>query len=54
MDDWLEMTSISLGLRVWEVVISLFVMWFMGKYAFKRLILNPTPPEAKKEAKRTL
>jgi len=54
MDKFFEFSSISTGIKTWEVVISLFVMWFMGKYAFKRLILNPTPPEAKKEAKRTL
>jgi len=54
MDDFFGFSSISNGLKVWEVVISLFVMWFMGKYAFKRLILNPTPPEVKKEPKRNL
>jgi hypothetical protein len=49
MDDFLGLTSISLGIRVWEVVISLFVIWFLAKFAFKRLILNPTPPEVQKE-----
>jgi hypothetical protein len=52
MDDFLGLTSISLGFRVWEVVISLFVIWFLGKFAFKRLILHPTPPEEKKESAR--
>jgi len=50
MDEWIGMKSISLGLRVWEVVISLFVIWVLGKYAFKRLILHPTPPEVQKPA----
>jgi hypothetical protein len=49
MDKFLEMTSISLGIRVWEVVISCFVIWALGKFAFKRLILHPTPPEVQKE-----
>jgi hypothetical protein len=49
MDDWIGTPSISLGIRVWEVVISLFVIWFLGKFAFKRLILNPTPAEVQKE-----
>ena len=51
MDDWTGVASFSLGIRVWEVVFSLFVIWFLGKFAFKRLILHPTPPEAKKEHK---
>lgn len=49
MDDFLGVTSISLGIKVWEVVISLFVIWSLGKFAFKRLILHPTPVEVKKE-----
>ncbi len=52
MDDWLDLTSISLGIRVWEVVISLWVIWALGKFAFKRLILHPTPPEVEKEKMR--
>jgi hypothetical protein len=52
MDDFIGLTSISLGIRVWEVVISMFVMWFLAKFAFKRLILHPTPPEMKKDPKK--
>jgi hypothetical protein len=54
MDDFFGFKSISRGLKVWEVVCSLFVIWFLGKFAFRRLILHPTPPEAKKEHKRDL
>jgi hypothetical protein len=50
MDDFLSLTSISLGIRVWEVVISLWIIWMLGKFAFKRLILHPKPEEVKKQA----
>jgi predicted Zn finger-like uncharacterized protein len=33
------------GFRVWVVVFSLFLMAFAGRFAFHRLVLNPTPPE---------
>ena len=33
------------GIEVWLAVAGLILMWKSGKYAFKRLILNYTPPE---------
>jgi hypothetical protein len=33
------------SLRLWTVIFSLFGMWFAGKFAFFRLILQPHPPE---------
>jgi DNA-directed RNA polymerase subunit RPC12/RpoP len=39
--------------RIWNTVIALFIGFFTGKFAIKRLILHPTPPErtAKLKAK---
>jgi predicted Zn finger-like uncharacterized protein len=51
-DTWKDMDGeehkYSLGIRVWEVIVSAVVMFFLGKFAFKRLILHPLPPEAEK------
>jgi hypothetical protein len=47
MDDFFEFSSISTGIKVWEVVISLFVILPLGVFGFILLILNPTPPKAK-------
>ncbi len=38
------------GIRLWVVVITLFLMFFAGKYAIKRLILHPKPPEIELKA----
>jgi hypothetical protein len=35
-------------IKLWVVIISLFIMWHTGKFAVKRLILNPRPPEIEK------
>jgi DNA-directed RNA polymerase subunit RPC12/RpoP len=37
------------SMRLWTVVISLFAIWTMGYYAYKRLILEPIPPEREKD-----
>jgi hypothetical protein len=37
------------GIEVWFAVAGLVLMWKSGKFAFKRLILNFTPPEKIKE-----
>jgi hypothetical protein len=52
MDDFLEHPSISIGIRVWGVIFSMFAMYFLGRFAFRRLILHPTPPEMKKDPKK--
>ncbi|HTU16512.1 MAG TPA: hypothetical protein VMG10_00490 [Gemmataceae bacterium] len=36
------------GIKLWVVIMSLFGLWFAGKFAFKRLILHPKPPEVEK------
>jgi hypothetical protein len=36
-------------LRIWGVIASLFVMFFFGQFAFRRLILHPHPPEREKD-----
>lgn len=51
-DGWdksLEHTSFSQGVRLWVVVMTVWVMWKSGKFAFNRLILNPRPPEIEKK-----
>jgi hypothetical protein len=48
MDDFLEVPSVSLGLRLWEVVISLFVILPLAIIGFILLILNPRSPKVKK------
>lgn len=35
----------GLGLSIWRTVIGLFIAFFLGRYAVKRLILNPKPRE---------
>jgi hypothetical protein len=37
------------GIEVWFAVMAIWLIWKCGKYAFKRLILNYTPPEKVKE-----
>lgn len=36
------------GFKVWVVIFSLFFIFFAGKFAFRRLILNPRPEERQK------
>lgn len=36
------------GIKLWVVIMSLGIMWVAGKFAFKRLILHPKPPEVEK------
>ena len=44
---YLGMWTIS-GIKLWIVLISLFFIWLAGKFAVKRLILHPKPPEIEK------
>ncbi len=37
------------GIKLWVVIMSLFVTYFAGKFAIKRLILHPKPPEVEKK-----
>jgi len=36
------------AMQVWGTVISLFIMFFSGRFAIKRLIFHPVPPEKEK------
>lgn len=37
--------SLSRGLRTWFSAFSAWIGWIAGKFAFSRLVLQPTPPE---------
>jgi hypothetical protein len=45
IDKWYWNLLNSESLRLWMTIISLGVMWALGQFAFKRLLLEPTPPE---------
>jgi hypothetical protein len=49
-DDWDSgmSKSFSMGVRVWVLVMTLFACWLLGKFAFKRLVLNAIRPEQEK------
>jgi hypothetical protein len=49
MDEWAETKSFSNGIRVWVTVMALGLMWVSAKFAFRRLVLNPRPPEIEKK-----
>lgn len=47
-DPWyLGMWTIR-GIMLWVVIVSLGCIWYAGKFAVKRLILHPKPPEVEK------
>jgi DNA-directed RNA polymerase subunit RPC12/RpoP len=54
LPDWVEDTGFPfeyLGYApvvLWAVIASLFLMFFAGRFAVKRLIINPTAPEVEK------
>ncbi len=43
-DRWYEFIGWA-GIKMWLVIGSLFVIYAAGKFAVRRLIFNPTPPE---------
>lgn len=47
-DSWMEFVDHE-SMRLWMVVLSLFITWGLGMFAFKRLILEPKPPEFLKD-----
>lgn len=47
-DPWYVRMWASGPIRFWVTVVSLFILWYTGKYAFKRLVLHPKPPEVEK------
>jgi hypothetical protein len=47
-DPWYLYMWRSGGIKLWVVLPSLFAIWLAGKFAVKRLILHPKPPEVEK------
>ena len=45
---WLEWTDHE-SLRMWSTFIAMFIMWGAGYFAYKRLLIEPKPPDIKKE-----
>jgi hypothetical protein len=49
-DKWVN--PYSLGLVIWRAVFWLFVGFFCARFAIKRLILNPRPPERQMQTRK--
>jgi hypothetical protein len=47
-DDWYSAMWSHHGIKTWVVIMSLGMLWLAGKFAVKRLILHPKPPEVEK------
>jgi DNA-directed RNA polymerase subunit RPC12/RpoP len=47
-DSWYLTMWRSGGIKLWVVIISLFILFFTGKFAIKRLIINYAKPETEK------
>jgi DNA-directed RNA polymerase subunit RPC12/RpoP len=45
--DWITENGAN-GIRLWMVIMTLLMQWFALKFAFRRLILHPVPPEKEK------
>jgi hypothetical protein len=45
-DGWKWLSHESL--KMWTVIINLFIMWPAGYFAYMRLVMNPEPPEKEK------
>jgi DNA-directed RNA polymerase subunit M/transcription elongation factor TFIIS len=43
-DQWYEFLGHG-GIRLWEVIMSIAIGFFLGKFAFKRIVLHFHPPE---------
>lgn len=48
-DPWYLVVWTIKGIKLWVVITSLFLIWLAGKFAVKRLILHPKPPEVEKK-----
>jgi hypothetical protein len=46
--DWLTFWMAHPGIKLWVVIVSLFFMFFAGRFAVIRLIFNYRPPEKEK------
>jgi predicted Zn finger-like uncharacterized protein len=51
-DPWQDPTgdpnTLWLGVKVWVVIICCGIIYFLGRFSIRRLILHPTPPEIEK------
>lgn len=47
-DAWYEMAA-HFAVKLWMVIGSIFAMYYMGKYAFKRFVFETHPPEVEKK-----
>ena len=47
-DAWFDFADHE-SLRLWTVSICLFIIWGLGYFCFKRLVLQPKPPDKVKE-----
>jgi predicted Zn finger-like uncharacterized protein len=47
-DSWVVMFDHE-SIRLWSVIFSLFIMWAMGFFTYRRLVLHPMPPEKVKD-----
>ncbi len=47
-DSWYKSMWAHGGIKLWVVIVSLFILFFTGRFAIKRLILNFARPEVEK------
>jgi hypothetical protein len=47
-DVWYSFLA-SLGVKIWVVIPTLFLMYVLGRFAFKRLLINNWPPEVEEK-----
>jgi DNA-directed RNA polymerase subunit RPC12/RpoP len=48
-DEWYGALLSHGGIKLWVVIMALFVIYYAGKFTIKRLILHPKPPEVEKK-----
>lgn len=48
LDPWYKAMWTVKGIQLWVVIMSIGLIWLAGKFAVKRLILHPKPPEVEK------
>lgn len=48
-NEWWVGVAFGMFAKIYSTVISLFIIWFAGRFAVKRLILHPRPPEKVKD-----
>jgi len=51
-NEWYWMFAIY-GIKLWVIIVTLFIMFFCARFAVKRLIFHPRPPERTRPDSRT-